>query len=163
MNLIFYFSLHNIINCDIFHQLSLQLCILLYAICERGDNVQKIEIDLENRMITLPNFYSKYSDAFVYYQVEKETDNETGNENCIFSFHIFKEDAKMNLPILMSRITEKGNLVAPIDLINIYKLYNEELYFINNGFTDFIITTNKPEQGLTLKGSEYLLSLFRTT
>lgn len=69
--------------------------------------MQKIEIDLENRMITLPNFYSKYSDAFIYYQVMKETDNETGNENYIFSFHIFKEDAKMNLPILMSRITEK--------------------------------------------------------
>lgn len=163
MNLIFYFSLHNIINCDIFHQLSLQFCILLYAICERGDNVQKIEIDLENRMITLPNFYSKYSDAFVYYQVEKETDNETGNENYIFSFHIFKEDAKMNLPILMSHITEKGNLVAPIDLINVYKLYNEELYFMNNGFSDFIITTQKSEKRLTIKDSEYLLSLFGTT
>lgn len=163
MNLIFYFSLHNIINCDIFHQLSLQFRILLYAICERGDNVQKIEIDLENRMITLPNFYSKYSDAFVYYQVMKETDNETGNENYIFSFHIFKEDAKMNLPILMSRITEKGNLVAPIDLINVYKLYNEELYFMNNGFSDFIITTQKSEKGLTIKDSEYLLSLFGTT
>lgn len=163
MNLIFYFSLHNIINCDIFHQLSLQFCILLYAICERGDNVQKIEIDFENRMITLPNFYSKYADAFVYYQVEKETDNETGNENYIFSFHIFKEDAKMNLPILMSRITEKGYLVAPIDLINVYKLYNEELYFMNNGFSDFIITTQKSEKGLTIKDSEYLLSLFGTT
>lgn len=163
MNLIFYFSLHNIINCDIFHQLSLQFCILLYAICERGDNVQKIEIDFENRMITLPNFYSKYADAFVYYQVEKETDNETGNENYIFSFHIFKEDAKMNLPILMSRITEKGYLVAPIELINVYKLYNEELYFMNNGFSDFIITTQKSEKGLTIKDSEYLLSLFGTT
>ena len=125
--------------------------------------MQKVEIDLENRMITLPNFYSKYADAFVYYQVEKETDNETGNENYIFNFHIFKEDAKMNLPILMSRITEKGNLVAPIDLINVYKLYNEELYFMNNGFSDFIITTNKPEKGLTFKDSEYLLSLFGTT
>jgi hypothetical protein len=163
MNLIFYFSLHNIINCDIFHQLSLQFRILLYAICERGDSVQKIEIDFENRMITLPNFYSKYADAFVYYQVEEETDNETGNENYIFSFHIFKEDAKMNLPILMSRITEKGNLVAPIDLINVYKLYNEELYFMNNGFSDFIITTQKSEKGLTIKDSEYLLSLFGTT
>lgn len=163
MNLIFYFRLHSIINCDIFHQLSLQFCILLYAICERGDSVQKIEIDFENRMITLPNFYSKYADAFVYYQVMKETDNETGNENYIFSFHIFKEDAKMNLPILMSLITEKGDLVAPIDLINVYKLYNEELYFINNGFSDFIITTNIPEKGLTLKDSEYLLSLFGTT
>lgn len=163
MNLIFYFRLHNIINCDIFHQLLLRLRFLLYAICERGDSVQKIEIDLENRMITLPNFYSKYSDVFVYYQIEKETDNETGNENFIFSFHIFKEDAKMNLPILMSRITEKGDLVAPIDLINIYKLYNEELYFMNNGFSDFIITTNKLEKGLTLKDSEYLLSLFGTT
>lgn len=69
----------------------------------------------------------------------------------------------MNLPILMSLITEKGDLVAPIDLINVYKLYNEELYFMNNGFTDFIITTNKPENGLTLKDSEYLLSLFGTT
>lgn len=125
--------------------------------------MQKIEIDFENRMITLPNFYSKYADAFVYYQVEKETDNETGNENFIFSFHIFNEDAKMNLPILMSRITEKGDLVAPIDLINVYKLYNEELYFMNNGFSDFIITTNKLEKGLTLKDSEYLLSLFGTT
>lgn len=163
MNLIFYFRLHNIINCDIFHQLLLRLRFLLYAICERGDSVQKIEIDLENRMITLPNFYSKYSDVFVYYQIEKETDNETGNENFIFSFHIFKEDAKMNLPILMSRITEKGDLVAPIDLINVYKLYNEGLYFINNGFSDFIITTNKLEKGLTLKDSEYLLSLFGTT
>lgn len=163
MNLIFYFSLYNIINCDIFHQLSLQFRILLYAICERGDSVQKIEIDFENRMITLPNFYSKYADAFVYYQVEEETDNETGNENYIFSFHIFKEDAKMNLPILMSRITEKGNLVAPIDLINVYKLYNEELYFMNNGFSDFIITTQKSEKGLTIKDSEYLLSLFGTT
>lgn len=110
----------------------------------------------------LPNFYSKYSNTFVYYQVMKETDNETGNENFIFSFHIFKEDAKMNLPILMSRITEKGNLIAPIDLINVYKLYNEELYFMNNGFSDFIITTNKPEKGLTFKDSEYLLSLFGT-
>ena len=162
MNLILYFRLHNIINCDIFHQLSLQFRILLYAICERGDNVQKIEFDLKNRMITLPNFYSKYTDAFVYYQVVKETDNETGNENFIFSFHIFKEDAKMNLPILMSLITEKGDLVAPIDLINVYKLYNEELYFMNNGFSDFIITTNKPEKGLTFKDSEYLLSLFGT-
>lgn len=114
-------------------------------------------------MITLPNFYSKYSDAFVYYQVMKETDNETSNENIIFSFHIFKEDAKMNLPILMSRITEKGDLVAPIDLINVYKLYNEELYFMNNGFSDFIITTQKSEKGLTIKDSEYLLSLFGTT
>lgn len=163
MNLIFYFRLHNIINCDIFHQLLLRLRFLLYAICERGDSVQKIEIDLENRMITLPNFYSKYTDVFVYYQIEKETDNETGNENFIFSFHIFKEDAKMNLPILMSRITEKGDLVAPIDLINVYKLYNEGLCFINNGFSDFIITTNKLEKGLTLKDSEYLLSLFGTT
>ncbi len=163
MNLIHCFRLHNIITCNIFHQLSLQFRILLYAICERCDSVQKVEIDLENRMITLPNFYSKYADAFVYYQVMKETDNEMGNENFIFSFHIFKEDAKMNLPILMSRITEKGDLVAPIDLINVYKLYNEELYFMNNGFTDFIITTNKPENGLTLKDSEYLLSLFGTT
>lgn len=163
MNLIFYFRLHNIINCDIFHQLLLRLRFLLYAICERGDSVQKIEIDLENRMITLPNFYSKYSDAFVYYQIEKETDNETGNENYIFSFHIFKEDAKMNLPTLMSRITEKGNLVAPIDLINVYKLYNEELYFMNNGFSDFVIITQKSEKGLTIKDSEYLLSLFGTT
>lgn len=136
---------------------------MLYAICERGDSVQKIEIDFENRMITLPNFYSKYADAFVYYQVEKETDNETGNENYIFSFHIFKEDVKMNLPILMSRITEKGNLVAPIDLINVYKLYNEELYFMNNGFSDFIITTQKSEKGLIIKDGEYLLSLFGTT
>lgn len=110
--------------------------------------MQKIDIDLENRMITLPNFYSKYSDAFIYYQVMKETDNETGNENYIFSFHIFKEDTKMNLPILMSRITEKGNLVSPIDLINVYKLYNEELYFMNNGFSDFIITTQKSEKDL---------------
>lgn len=135
----------------------------MYAIYERGDNVQKIEIDLENRMITLPNFYSKYSDAFIYYQVMKETDNETGNENYIFSFHIFKEDTKMNLPILMSRITEKGNLVSPIDLINVYKLYNEELYFMNNGFSDFIITTQKSEKGLIIKDGEYLLSLFGTT
>lgn len=125
--------------------------------------MQKIEIDFENRMIMLPDFYSKYADAFVYYQVEKETDNETGNENYIFTFHIFKEDAKMNLPILMSRITEKGNLVAPIDLINVYKLYNEELYFMNKGFSDFIITTQKSEKGLTIKDSEYLLSLFGTT
>ena len=125
--------------------------------------MQKIEIDLENRMITLPNFYSKYSNAFVYYQVKKETDNKMGNENFIFSFHIFKEDAKMNLPILMSRITDNGCLVAPIDLLNIYKLYNEELYFMNNGFSDFIITTQKSEKGLTLKDSEYLLSLFGTT
>lgn len=136
------FGLHNIINCDIFPRLSLQFCILFYAIRKRGDSVQKIEIDLENRMITLPNFYSKYADAFVYYQVMKETDNEMGNENYIFSFHISKEDAKMNLPILMSRITENGCLVAPIDLINIYKSYNEELYFINNGFSDFILTAN---------------------
>lgn len=129
MNLIHCFRLHNIINCDIFHRLSLQFCILFYAICKRGDSVQKIKIDLENRMITLPDFYSKYADAFVYYQVNKETDNETGDENYIFSFHIFKEDAKMNLPILMSRITENGCLVAPIDLINIYIIQRRTVFY----------------------------------
>ena len=126
--------------------------------------MQKIVIDLEKRMITLPNFYSKYSDAFVYYQVMKETDNETSNENFIFSFHIFKEDAKMNLPILMSRITEKGDLVAPIDLINVYKLYNEELYFMNNGFSDFIIrkgTYNKRQRIFIKSFWNYITKLKR--
>lgn len=93
------------------------------------NTVAIIKIDLENRMITLPDFYSKYADAFVYYQVNKETDNETGDENYIFSFHIFKEDDKMNLPILMSRITENGCLVAPIDLINIYIIQRRTVFY----------------------------------
>lgn len=127
---------------------------------ESMNDFKLIEFDDEEHIfMKLPSFYKGYSDSFIFYQAIKiEMDNI--NSHYKFEFHIYKEDAKRcGVPILMSRIDKKGRLVLPDDVMKVCSWFDDKLYYIDTGFTDFTLTSQKPEYGID-EEDDYLINLF---
>ena len=127
-----------------------------------------IELPTESVFLNLGRFYSRYKEAFFYYQTRKViTDKVNGIKGySAYTFRLNKYDCKERdemgrlLPVLMCHMSEKG-LSLPKEIVKDVRKNENRVYFYSIGYADFMLSTTELETGLTSEDENLIISLFK--